>query len=360
MESTRLDGSQIFHWLLVGVALVLLGAVLRPFFSPLVLAAVLAGMFSGLQRRLTRRLGGRAGLAAGLLTLLVLLALVLPFGSIAGMLTREIIQVINAIRGVLQESGVEGVVARLPGPLQSLAESGLRAFGVGEGGQSLTQVIHSQSGKAASAVTSFLSATSRALLNAVLLLIAFYFLLVDGHRLVRWLERVTPLPPGLFRSFLDEFRSVSRVVILSTVGTGVVQAAAALVGYLIARVPNAIFLTLVTFFMSFVPSLGAGSVALVAAVILFVQGRIGWGIFMVAWALLVVGLIDNVVKPLLIKGGVEMHGAVVFFALLGGLAAFGPVGLITGPLVVAFFIAITRAYAAAESAEAVSRTSGGP
>jgi len=129
-----------------------------------------------------------------------------------------------------------------------------------------------------------------------------------------------------------------------------VQAAAALVGYLIARVPNAIFLTLVTFFMSFVPSLGAGSVALVAAVILFVQGRIGWGIFMVGWALLVVGLIDNVVRPLLIKGGVEMHGAVVFFALLGGLAAFGAVGLVAGPLVVAFFVAISRA-----SAEAIPR-----
>jgi predicted PurR-regulated permease PerM len=352
MQPTRLDGHQIFAWLLVGLALVLLGAILRPFFSSLFLAAVLAGMFSGPQQRLARRLGGRAGLAAGLLTLLVLLAIVIPFGTIVGILTKEIIQVINSVRAALQESGVGGLVERLPGPLQALAESGMQTFGVGEDGQSWVQVIHSQSGKAASAVTSFLTATSRALLNAVLMLIGFYFLLTDGHRLVRWLERATPLPPGIFRSFLDEFRGVSRVVILSTVGTGVVQAAAALVGYLIARVPNAIFLTLVTFFMSFVPSLGAGSVALLASVVLFVQGRIGWGIFMVVWALLVVGLIDNVVKPLLIKGGVEMHGAVVFFALLGGLAAFGPVGLIAGPLVVAFFIAINRAYAGQPSSAA--------
>ena len=60
-----------------------------------------------------------------------------------------------------------------------------------------------------------------------------------------------------------------------------------------------------------------------------------------------VGLIDNVVKPFLIKGGVEMHGGGVFFSLVGGLAAFGPVGLIEGPLIVAFFIAISRAYAEA-------------
>jgi predicted PurR-regulated permease PerM len=344
MDRTRLDGHQIFSWLLVGLALVLLWAILQPFWSALFLAAVLAGVFSGLQRRLARRLGGRAGLAAGLLTLLVLLAIVLPFGGIVGVLTKEIIQVINSVRGAIQEYGVSGLLERLPGPLQALAGRALESFGGGDGDQSWVQMAQAQSGKAAAAVTTFLSATSRAVIEAILMLIAFYFLLTDGHRLVGWLERVTPLPPGRFRSFLTEFRGVSRAVVISTVGTAAVQAVAALVGYLIARVPNALFFTLVTFFMSFIPSVGAGSVPLLLSIVLFVQGRIGWGIFLVAWGLLVVGLIDNVVKPLFIKGGVEMHGAVVFFALLGGLAAFGPVGLVAGPLAVAFFIAISRAY----------------
>src|SRR5215470_19846606 len=98
MDRIRLDGSQIFSWLLVGLALLLLCAVLRPFWSALFLAAVLAGVFSGLQRRLARTLGGRAGLSAGLLTLLVLLAIVLPFGGIVGVLAKEIIQVVNSFR----------------------------------------------------------------------------------------------------------------------------------------------------------------------------------------------------------------------------------------------------------------------
>jgi predicted PurR-regulated permease PerM len=350
MERTRLDGPQIFSWLLVGLALVLLWAILQPFWSALFLAAVLAGVFSGLQRRLARKLGGRASLAAGLLTLLVLLAIVLPFGGIAGVLTKEIIQVINSVRGAVQEYGVSGLLERLPGPLHGLADRALQSLGGGEGGQSWVQVVQSQSGKAAAAVTTFLGATSRAVVEAILMLIAFYFLLTDGHRLVGWLERVTPLPPGRFRSFLAEFRGVSRAVVISTVGTGAVQAVAALVGFLIARVPNAIFFTLVTFFMSFIPSVGAGSVPVLLSIVLFAQGRIGWGLFLIAWGFLVVGLIDNVVKPLFIKGGVEMHGAVVFFALLGGLAAFGPVGLVAGPLVVAFFIAISRAYSEAPRA----------
>src|SRR5262249_25112593 len=176
-----------------------------------------------------------------------------------------------------------------------VAENALQSFWGGDGSQSWVQVIQSQSGKAAAAVTKFLSATSRAVVEAILLLIAFYFLLIDGDRLLGWLERVTPLPPGRFRTFMTEFRGVTRVVVLSTVGTGAVQAVAALVGYLIARVPNALFFTLVTFFMSFIPAVGAGSVPLLLSIVLFVQGRIGWGIFMLAWGLLVVGLIDNVV-----------------------------------------------------------------
>ena len=351
MDRTRLDGSQIFSWLLVALALVLLWAILQPFWSALFLAAVLAGVFSGLQQRLARRIGGRAALAAGFLTLLVLLAIVLPFGGIVGVLAKEIVEVINSVRGGLEEHGLGGLIERLPGPLRMLADRALQGLGGGDA-QSWVQMVQAQTGKAAAAATAFLSATSHALVGAVLMLIAFYFLLLDGHRLVRWLEQVTPLPPGRFRSFLAEFRGVSRAVILSTVGTAAVQAAAALVGYLIARVPHVIFFTLVTFFMSFIPAVGAGSVALLVSVVLFVQGRIGWGIFMIAWAILVVGLIDNVVKPLFIKGGVEMHGAVVFFALLGGLAAFGAVGLVAGPLVVAFFIAISRAYSGAPTRQA--------
>ena len=326
----------------MGLALALLWAILQPFWSALLLAAVLAGVFSGLQPRLAGRLGGRAGIAAGLLTLLVLLAIVLPFGAILGILARELLQVIDSVRSSLQESGVSGLVHRLPVPLQALAERAVQAAG---GGQSWVQMVQSQSGRAATAARALLSATSHAVVEAVLMLIAFYFLLLDGHRLVGWLERMAPLPPGRFRSFLSEFRNVSRAVVVSIVGTAAVQATAALVGYLIAGVPNAILFTLVTFFMSFIPSVGAASVPLLLSVVLFFQGRTGWGVFLVLWAILVVGLIDNVVKPLLIKGGVEMHGAVVFFALLGGLAAFGPVGLIAGPLVVAFFIAISRASA---------------
>jgi predicted PurR-regulated permease PerM len=341
MNPVRLDGTQIFDWLLILVGLVLLATILLPFWSALVFAAVLAGIFSGLQRRLTRRLGGRPALSAGLLTLLVLLAVLLPLAGLATLLTRQVVGVFQGLRAIFQEGGLVGLLERVPGPLRRLADWAVDMSGGPDSASDWLQLLQSQSGKAATAVTRVLTTTSQAVLEAALLLIAFYFLLLDGRRLVRWMEKVLPLAPGRFRAFLDEFRQVSRAVVVSSVGTAGVQAVAALVGFLIARIPNALLWALLTFFTAFIPAVGAASVSVVIAAVLFFQGQTGWALFLAVWGVVVVGLSDNVVKPLLIKGGVEMHGAVIFFALLGGLAAFGPVGLVVGPLIVAFILALT-------------------
>jgi predicted PurR-regulated permease PerM len=137
---------------------------------------------------------------------------------------------------------------------------------------------------------------------------------------------------------------VSYSVIVSTVVTAAVQALAALVGFFIAQVPNPIFFGLITFIVAFIPAIGAGVACLAAALLVFITGHPYMAIFLAAWGLVVVGLVDNVVKPLLIRRGMELHGAVVFFSLIGGLSAFGAVGLLLGPLVVAMFLALLRMY----------------
>jgi hypothetical protein len=111
---------------------------------------------------------------------------------------------------------------------------------------------------------------------------------------------------------------VSYSVIISAVITSGVQALAGLLGYLISRVPHPLFFATVTFFTAFVPTLGAASVCVFAAGILFVTGHPYRSLFLALWGVVVVGLVDNVIKPLLIKAGMEMRSAVVFFALIGG------------------------------------------
>jgi len=236
--------------------------------------------------------------------------------------------------------GVQGLVNDLPRPLRALAQKVMSRLPQDQGDlQDLTQ---KQSGRAAAAVGGVLTATWDVVIQLVMMLIAFFFFLVDGPQLVDWFEDVMPLGRGQTRRLLGEFRQVSVAVIVSSVATAAIQAAVALVGYLIARVPNPFFFAIVTLIVALVPAVGAGSVVLAAAAIMYLGGHSYAALFLVLWGILAVGLIDNVVKPFLIRGGIELHGAVVFFALLGGLAYFGPVGLVAGPLVVSFFLAVIR------------------
>ena len=88
--------------------------------------------------------------------------------------------------------------------------------------------------------------------------------------------------------------------------------------------------------------MGAGAVALAAAAFLFLGGHPRAALFLALWAIFAVGLADNFIKPFLMKGAVKLHGAVVFFALIGGVAVFGPIGILAGPLIVSFFLAVVR------------------
>jgi predicted PurR-regulated permease PerM len=167
---------------------------------------------------------------------------------------------------------------------------------------------------------------------------------LQGDQLVAWLDDLSPLGRGQTGELFAEFKRISYAVILSTIITSAVQAVAALIGYLIARVPNPLFFTALTFLAAFIPAVGAGVVCLAVSLLVFLTGHPYAALFLAAWGLIVVSLVDNLIKPLLIKAGMQMNGAVVFFSLIGGLAAFGGVGLLLGPLIVTFLLSLLRIY----------------
>jgi predicted PurR-regulated permease PerM len=214
----------------------------------------------------------------------------------------------------------------------------------GDLGQLAEKHLSAQGPKAASAVGTALVATGSLLFELAMMLIALFFLLVGGNELLAWLDGVLPLRPRQTRELLADFKKVSYAVIVSTLITAGVQAVVALIGYFIARVPHPIFFAVVTFFVAIIPAIGAASVCLLAALILLVTGQPNMALFLAVWGVVVVGLIDNIVKPFLIKDDVDMGGAVVFFALVGGISAFGMVGLVVGPLAVAAFLSLLRMY----------------
>ncbi|HEY8211296.1 MAG TPA: AI-2E family transporter [Myxococcaceae bacterium] len=341
--SSRSTARRVFVGLVL-VSVALLALVATPFATALFLAAVLAGALYPLHLRLTRLVRGRESLSSGLLVVATALVLLVPVGGLTAVIVKEVAQGYRWAAQTVRSEGMNGLVERLPDRLEEPVRWLLDRLDLEEGAlnEQLGSQATAQGGRAATAVTGFLSATGSLVLQGVMMLIALYFLLLDGARLVAWLGQVVPLEPGQTTELLLEFRKVSVAVLFSTLATAGVQALAAEVGYLIARVPQPIFFGALTFFVALIPAVGATSVCLAASVLLLATGHEWMALFLAIWGLLVVGLVDNVVKPLLVKRGMSLHGAVVFFALLGGLGVFGPVGLLLGPMVVAFFLALVR------------------
>jgi predicted PurR-regulated permease PerM len=330
--------------ILVSIALVLVVA--SPFFEAFFLAAVLAGVFQGLHRWLTRRFRGKKGLSAGLICVGTVLALLAPLAALTAFIVSEIIEGVDFISNIVQQRGLQGLLAYVPGPLQGPAGRMLDRFQSESAGvwQFAQQHLSTQGATAAQTVGGAVVTTGSAILQGAMMLIALFFLLTDGKQLVQWLESVSPLRRGQTTELLTEFRGVTKSVLISTLLTAGVQAVAALVGYFIARVPVPVFFAAVTFFFALIPAVGAAVVCIAAALLLLATGHPGFAIFLALWGIIVVGLSDNVVKPLLAKRGMHMHGAIVFFSLLGGLAVFGAIGLLLGPLIVAFFLSVVRIY----------------
>jgi len=326
---------------LLVVSLVLLWLVIRPFAAALFMAAVIAVTFQPWYRRLTRRLKGQRTLAATLITTCLVIALVLPVVTLGVVAIREAADSLDYVHQVLAEEGVEGVIRQIPEPVQTWAD---RLWGQIPSRERNADFIFDLERRAASLIPRLLNGIVQIVGQTALMIVALFFMLLDGGRLVGWLNVVSPLQQRQMRELFSEFRRVSATVLLGSVVTAGAQAAAALLGYLIARAPNPSFLALATFFLGLVPILGAGGFCFVVAIYLYLTGHMVPAIFLAAWSLLVVGMVDNVLKPIVIKGGMEMHGAVVFFALIGGLTAFGPVGLVLGPLTVSLLLAVLRIY----------------
>jgi predicted PurR-regulated permease PerM len=336
------DPGRRFLFVLLLLSIVLVAFVARPIAEAIFMAAVMAVVLAPAQERLAGWLGGRPQLAAALLVLAVLVLVVGPLAGLSAVVIKEAADGVRFVTETIRSEGVGGLLERLPGPLRDLSVRGLDYLG------GLNEFVErnllGQGGKAASAVGVALAATGALAFSVAMMSIALFFLLVSGDRLVAWIDEVSPLRRGQTREVLREFRKVSYAVVVSSVVTAAVQALAALAGYLIARVPNPVFFATLTFFVALIPAIGAAAVCLFAALILLLTGHPWMALFLAVWGVVVVGLVDNVVKPWLIKGDVEMAGAVVFFALIGGIGAFGMIGLLIGPLAVALFLALVRMY----------------
>lgn len=180
-------------------------------------------------------------------------------------------------------------------------------------------------------------------IGLVILIVATYFFFADGPAMVQGAVRLIPLEEAYVLELFEEFSRVSRAVFMATILSAAAQATTAALGYWLAGVPNLFILTIVTFVMSMVPFLGAGSVFFtVCAYLLFVEERTIASILLAAYGLTIVTTVDNVVKPFILHGQSNINPLIALLSILGGVKALGPVGVLVGPLVVVYLTTMLR------------------
>jgi predicted PurR-regulated permease PerM len=325
----------------VGVATLLIAAEVWPLWRPLLIAAVLAGVMSPMYEAVVQRLHGRRSLTAALFTTATIFLILIPLAALALVAVREAAGAIAVVRATLKSGGLEGLIEKAPDPIEGWLHS-LQGQLFGDLGKAQSPLA-AGSRWALGALSGALAVMARFGLRLVLMLIALFFLLRDGRALVDWLIGATPLPPDRVRWMMREFRTVSRSVLGANFITGAVQAVIATVGFAIARAPSPIFFGLLTLFSSLIPSIGTALVTFPVAGLMLLLGHPWSALFLAIWGAVAVGLIDNLIRPMLIRGkGQQLHGALVFFSIIGAISAFGAIGLFVGPLALAFFLAVVR------------------
>jgi predicted PurR-regulated permease PerM len=330
--------------LLVALTTLAFLALIGSFLMPVFWAAVLATVFFPLQSRYVARLRGRRSLAA-LATILTIIALVvLPLFLIGLAVAREAIDLHDQITSGTIDLQVP---LRFLRRITPLASDYLVNFGIDVEG--LVQRLSAS----AVAISQFIASRALAVGQDVLRITALFFLMLyilffflrDGRQLVATLIRLLPLGDVRERQLLAKFSEVSQATIKGTLVVGFVQGAIGAVLFWALGIPAPVFWGTLMAMLSVLPAVGPGLVWLPAAVILLGMGQIVKGIILIAAGVLVIGLVDNVLRPILVGRDTQMPDYLVLLATLGGLAVFGVSGFVIGPVIAAFFIVVWEMFA---------------
>lgn len=334
----------VSFFVLVALTTVAFVALIASFLMPVFWAAVLATVFFPLQRRYVAWLGGRRSLAA-LVTMLTILGLVVaPLFLVGVAVSREAVFLHDQIT-----SGTVDLQAplRFLRRITPLASDYLANFGIE------VEALGQRLSTSAIAVSQFIASRALGIGQDVLRITALFFLMLyilffflrDGSQLVAMLIRVLPLGHGRKRRLLGKFADVALATMKGTLVVGVVQGAIGAILFWVLGIPAPVFWGTLMAVFSVLPAVGPGLVWLPAAVILLGMGHIVKGIILVATGVLVIGLVDNVLRPLLVGRDTEMPDYLVLLATLGGLGVFGVSGFVIGPVIAAFFLAVWEMFA---------------
>jgi predicted PurR-regulated permease PerM len=329
----------IFLLTLTAISLYLSYLLFRPFLSPMLSALVIGIVFFPVHSRM-QRLIGSPSLAALLSTLLVMLIIIIP----AVLIVLAVIQEVSGLKSLIDQKSIESgsfsllVNQLLDRPLQWVSQYvNISQFNIFEALRSrlddLSSFLLNEMGVILGSVTSFA-------VNTVITIFTLFFIFREGKSMRRRVAAVAPLTPGQVEKL---FNGVENTIIGTVYGGLVVAAVQGMMvgaALWLFKIPSPVLWGAVAAFFALLPLVGTAAVWLPAAIYLLATGHYVQAIILIGWGAGVVGTVDNILRPYLISGRVQMHTLLIFFAVFGGVTVFGFLGLFIGPVILAVTITL--------------------
>jgi predicted PurR-regulated permease PerM len=315
---------------------------LAPLAGPIAWAVTLAFLLAPLQRAMARRLGARPAAAAGLITLVTPVVLLLPLTTLGVLFVRQVDTLVERLRAlppVLQGSLLLQVETwPVVGPGARWLRENLSI--------STEELMGSATEAAQSALRGLATAGGGVVLGAVgtvfgffVMLFILFFLLRDGREMRQAAIRLIPLQPARRDAILTLVANTTRAVVYGTGLTALAQGALVGIGFAIAGLPSPIVFGVLAAVCALLPAGGAALVWGPAAIWLFASGEWGYGVFMLVWGA-IVSVSDNLIRPIAIRTHAEVSTLAVFVGVVGGVAAFGTIGIIAGPVLLTLIVSL--------------------
>jgi len=319
--------------------------IVEPFIGPLLWAMFLAFLLHPLHVRLTKRLRGRKHLSAFVLTTLTVIVIIGPLTGLGTAFVAQVNDLLQQAQSAVGGQTKDNVLdlTKVPKVEQALAwldksfnidVAQVRSWAA-QGSRSLLQALAATSGRV------FLGAVG-AVVGFVLMTFMMFFFIRDGAEMLRTLRDLIPMSESYKDKLFSHLAGVTRAMVYGTGLTALIQGTLVGISFLIVHLPSPVVFGVIAALAALLPFGGSALVWIPAALVLAAQGRWGATIFMLIWGGLLVSLVDNVVRPMLVSGRAAVGTLTVFIGVLGGVAAFGAIGLFLGPVVLALIIALIR------------------
>jgi predicted PurR-regulated permease PerM len=351
----NLSQSQVFLFILLLFSFFGCYLMLRPYLNAIMLALILSTLLYPVNKRIKKWLNGRKNLAAFLTCVLLVLLVMLPLTFVLFALIQQGYQSITAISDWIASGKYQDLINHpwaqkaivlgdkyLPDaqklfPDLDIQSINLQTLNIDKILLEFGKILLNQGG-------SFFGNIAALVAQSFLMLFSLFFLVRDQESIFRTALHLIPLSASHERKIIEKVTAVARSAILGTLITAAAQGTAGGIAFKIAGLP-ALFWGAMMSFSSLIPFVGTSLIWLPASIYLFLSGRWKYGIFMVLWSVLIVGMIDNFIRPLFMKeSGSGMSTLVIFFAILGGLSYFGLIGLLYGPLIVGITLVLLYIY----------------